>query len=152
MPAITILAIGTMKRGGQAHALDEYVQRIRWPLAIKVFDLKDSHPEKLQEKESAALLSACPKDAFIIALDERGKTLKSSEFSAKLQEWRQIHNRPLAFLIGGADGHHEHLRKKADFLLSFGTMTWPHRLARIMLVEQLYRAQQIAAGHPYHRE
>lgn len=148
---IHILAIGKMKRGGLADALAEFESRLKPSLLIREYDLKDSDARRLQEKESAALLEACPKGALIVALDGRGKTLTSPAFAEKLESWQQGH-KDIAFLIGGADGHSETLRKKADFLLSFGTMTWPHRLARLMLVEQLYRAQQIRAGHPYHRE
>lgn len=85
-------------------------------------------------------------------MDGRGKTLTSQGFSEHIARWTGRESKRLVFLIGGADGHSDDVMKKADFTLSFGTMTWPHMLARVMLVEQLYRAQQIAAGHPYHRE
>ncbi|MBI3420135.1 MAG: 23S rRNA (pseudouridine(1915)-N(3))-methyltransferase RlmH [Proteobacteria bacterium] len=148
---ILILAIGKMKRAGLSDALKEYEQRLRAPVEIKEFDIKESNSKRLQQKESAALLKAIPPGAYVIAMDGKGKQLESREFAAKLQKLRQSH-KTLVFLIGGTDGHTPELLKKADFTLSFGTMTWPHRLARVMLVEQLYRAQEIAAGNPYHRE
>jgi 23S rRNA (pseudouridine1915-N3)-methyltransferase len=86
-----------------------------------------------------------------VALDERGKALPSEAFAAKIGDWRDRGAGDLAFLIGGADGHGDAVRARADFLLAFGPMTWPHMLVRGMLAEQLYRAQQILAGHPYHR-
>ena len=88
----------------------------------------------------------------MIACDAKGKQLTSREFAAKLGKLRDQGQKSLVFLIGGADGHRPEVLKKADFSLSFGTMTWPHRLFRVMLTEQLYRAEAIAEGSPYHRE
>jgi len=141
-----------MKQGPMADALAEFQKRLRWKVTIKEFDFKDSNPNKLREKESQALLAAIPEGFRIIACDERGKETSSVDFARKIEHWQDNESQNLAFLIGGADGHSDGLRKKADFLLSFGRMTWPHMMARVMLVEQLYRAQQIMAGHPYHRE
>jgi 23S rRNA (pseudouridine1915-N3)-methyltransferase len=152
VPNILILTIGKMKHGALADQLAEYQKRMRWKITIQEFDLKDTNPNKLKEKESAALLAAIPKEYRVIALDERGKETSSVDFARKIEHWQDNESHNLAFLIGGAGGHTDALRKKADFLLSFGRMTWPHMLARVMLVEQLYRAQQIMAGHPYHRE
>jgi 23S rRNA (pseudouridine1915-N3)-methyltransferase len=98
------------------------------------------------------LLARVPDRAVVIALDERGTALTSAAFAQKITKWRDSGASGLAFLIGGADGHPDSLRQRADFLLSLGPMTWPHLLVRGMLLEQLYRAQQILAGHPYHRE
>lgn len=152
MSKILIFAIGKMKSGDLADALLEYQKRIRAKVAIQEIDLRDSDPEKLQEKESKALLAAVPQGSFVVALDARGKSLKSRDFAAKIRGWRESTGKPIVFLIGGADGHCDFLRKKADFILSFGEMTWPHLLARVMLMEQLYRAEAINAGHPYHRD
>ena len=87
-----------------------------------------------------------------MALDERGRQLGSRDFAQKLGAWRDQGVAEIAFVIGGADGLAESLRRRADLTLSLGQMTWPHMLARAMLVEQIYRAQQILAGHPYHRD
>jgi 23S rRNA (pseudouridine1915-N3)-methyltransferase len=151
MPPIHIIAIGKMKRGRLDESWAEYEKRLTAKLVVKEIDLKESNPALLQEKESKALLDAVPAGARIIAMDGRGQSLTSLAFADKMRGWQE-ESRPLAFLLGGADGHTDFLRKKADLLLSFGAMTWPHRLARLMLLEQLYRAQQIMAGHPYHRE
>jgi 23S rRNA (pseudouridine1915-N3)-methyltransferase len=86
-----------------------------------------------------------------VVLDERGKAEASAAFAARLGAWRDDGVRNVAFLIGGADGHDARVRKRADAILSFGAMTWPHLLVRAMLAEQLYRAHSILAGHPYHR-
>ncbi len=141
-----------MKQGPMADALAEYQKRLRWKMTIKEFDFKDLNPNKLRDKESQALIAAIPDGTRVIALDERGKETSSMDFAAKIEHWQDNESHNLTFLIGGANGHTDFLRKKADFLLSFGRMTWPHMMARVMLVEQLYRAQQIMAGHPYHRE
>lgn len=101
-------------------------------------------------EEAALLERAAPKGARLVALDERGAALTSPEFARRLAGWAGG-TRDLAFLIGGADGLAPVLRDRADLLLSFGAMVWPHLLARVMLAEQLYRAASILAGSPYHR-
>lgn len=103
-------------------------------------------------REGELLRAACPSGATLVALDRRGRTLDSASFAARLGRWRDDGVADLVFLIGGADGHTEALLKDCTLTLSFGAMTWPHLLARAMLAEQIYRAQQILAGHPYHRE
>jgi 23S rRNA (pseudouridine1915-N3)-methyltransferase len=98
-----------------------------------------------------AALPAKAGGLVVVALDERGKALASEAFARRIAGWRDGGAQDLAFLIGGADGHAPAVRERADFLLSLGPMTWPHLMVRAMLAEQLYRAQQILAGHPYHR-
>ncbi|ANY18966.1 Ribosomal RNA large subunit methyltransferase H [Tsuneonella dongtanensis] len=87
----------------------------------------------------------------IVLLDERGRTLSSEQFAAILARWRDEGMREARFVLGAADGHSDADRAEADLLLAMGAMTWPHLLARAMLMEQLYRATTIVAGHPYHR-
>jgi 23S rRNA (pseudouridine1915-N3)-methyltransferase len=147
-----ILAIGKMKSDGLADTFAEYQKRLRGKVEVKEFDIKESNAALLQKKESDTLLKNIPTDSYVIACHGAGKQLSSLEFSAKIQKLRDSGRKSLVFLIGGADGHTPDLLKKADFAFSFGTMTWPHRVARVMLIEQLYRAQEIAAGNPYHRE
>jgi 23S rRNA (pseudouridine1915-N3)-methyltransferase len=108
-------------------------------------------PPELMAREGELLRAACPQGATRVALDRRGKLLDSASFAKRLGTWRDDGVADLAFLIGGADGHAEALLKDCALALSFGAMTWPHLLARAMLAEQIYRAQQILAGHPYHR-
>ncbi|MBL6957580.1 MAG: 23S rRNA (pseudouridine(1915)-N(3))-methyltransferase RlmH, partial [Rhodospirillales bacterium] len=98
------------------------------------------------------LLGAVPKGAAAVVLDETGKNLGSRAFAEKLSRWRDDGRRDAAFLIGGADGHDGAVLKAADLVLSFGSLTWPHMLVRGMLAEQLFRAQSILSGHPYHRD
>ena len=100
--------------------------------------------------EGVALLAALQRDAFAVALDLGGHTLDSEAFARQLGQWATL-SRPVSFLIGGAEGLHASVIDRADYVLSLGSMTWPHFFVRVMLAEQLYRAQAIAQGHPYHR-
>jgi 23S rRNA (pseudouridine1915-N3)-methyltransferase len=86
-----------------------------------------------------------------VLLDERGTAMSSETFAETLENWRDGGVREARFVLGAADGHSAEARRKADVLLAFGPATWPHLLARAMLMEQLYRATSILAGHPYHR-
>jgi 23S rRNA (pseudouridine1915-N3)-methyltransferase len=86
-----------------------------------------------------------------VLLDERGRNLTSAQLAKQLEQWRDGGIREARFVLGAADGHSQAERASADLLLAFGSATWPHLLARAMLVEQLYRATSILAGHPYHR-
>src|ERR1700761_2681825 len=146
---ILILAIGKLKDKNLEAVFADYQKRLRGKVEVKEFDIKDSVPAVLQKKESEALPKNVPSDSYVAACHGAGKQLDSREFSKKLESLRQTGRKTLVFLIGGADGHTPEVLKKADFAFSFGTMTWPHRLARVMLIEQLYRAQEIAAGNPY---
>lgn len=98
------------------------------------------------------IVAALPQEARLVALDERGAAWSSVELANCLAFWRDAGNGAVAFAIGGADGLGSAVIERADAVLSLGKMTWPHLLARGMLLEQLYRAQQILAGHPYHRD
>ena len=147
-----IVAVGKLKAGPHAALARHYAERLAWPLVLREVEEKRPLPAaELKEREGALLLAAVPAGAVIVALDERGKPLASAAFAGKIAQWRDGGTADLAFLIGGADGLAEAVRKRADLILSLGAMTWPHLLVRGMLLEQLYRAQQILAGHPYHR-
>ena len=131
---------------------DAYVARLVWPLAVREVELKRAlPPDEAKAEEARLLLDAVGGQAVLVALDERGADWTSAELARRIGRWRDDGVAELAFAIGGADGHGEALIARAAATIAFGRMTWPHRLARIMLAEQLYRAQQILAGHPYHR-
>jgi len=149
---ITIAAIGRAARGPERDLYDHYAGRIRWPLVLRELEEKRKLPAaQLMQREGELLLGAAPAGATLVMLDRRGRMLDSEGFAARLGTWRDTSVSDVAFLIGGADGHTEAMLKKAALVLSFGAMTWPHLLARGMLAEQIYRAQQLLAGHPYHR-
>ncbi|HZH26587.1 MAG TPA: 23S rRNA (pseudouridine(1915)-N(3))-methyltransferase RlmH [Azospirillaceae bacterium] len=149
---IAILAIGAWRAGPHKALYDEYAGRLRWPLTLRELEPKRrATGDELRRLEGDLLLSAIPKGAKVVALDETGTHLTSEGFAARLRAWQDASVADVAFLIGGADGHDPAVRRRADLVLSLGTMTWPHLLVRALLVEQIYRAQQIIAGHPYHR-
>jgi 23S rRNA (pseudouridine1915-N3)-methyltransferase len=104
-------------------------------------------------REGARMLevAAMPAGRILIALDERGRAFDSAGFADRLRLWQEDSVPALVFAIGGADGLAPPVRAAADLVLSFGTMTWPHLMVRAMLAEQLYRANAILSGHPYHR-
>jgi 23S rRNA (pseudouridine1915-N3)-methyltransferase len=106
----------------------------------------------LKRREAELILAAVPPEARLVALDGRGQQWTSPSLALRLAGWRDAGAPALVFAVGGADGLGEAVAARADAVMSLGLMTWPHLLARVMLLEQLYRAQQILAGHPYHRE
>jgi len=147
-----ILAIGRLRPGPHEALARHYAERITWPLTLREIEEKRPlPPAELVEREAALLLAAVPKRAALVALDARGKSLDSEAFAQRLARWRDSGTSDVAFIIGGAEGLAHRLLKEAQLVLSLGAMTWPHFLARGMLLEQVYRAQQILAGHPYHR-
>ena len=149
---LTIAAIGRAGRGPERDLYEHYAGRIRWPLVLRELEEKKKlTPAELMRREGDLLLAAAPSGATLVALDRRGQVLDSQAFADRLARWRDTSVGDVAFLVGGAEGHAEPLLKKAALVLSFGAMTWPHQLARAMLAEQIYRAQQMLAGHPYHR-
>lgn len=134
-----VVARGKIGRSPEAELIDRYAKRITWP--FKLTELPDV----------GGTVPAPPPQSREVLLDERGKLMSSEDFAALLGRWRDDGVRETRFLIGAADGHGDAAREKADLLLAFGPMTWPHILVRPLLVEQLWRATSILAGHPYHR-
>ena len=128
-------------------------RRIGWQgvAVVEVAESRSRRPQDRRLEEAVALEAAVPEIAAIVALDETGEVLSSPQLAARLERWRDAGTPATAFLIGGADGLAESLRRRANLRLAFGTATWPHQLVRIMLLEQLYRAMTILSGHPYHR-
>lgn len=153
---LVICAVGRMRSGPERALCDDYRQRFdRTGRALGLGPLTIAEVEDRKgggiAAEAALLSGAVPNGALLCALDERGRTLSSPDLAATLARWRDEGRQHAAFLIGGADGLDPELAESADFSLSFGTMVWPHMLARAMLCEQLYRAATILVGGPYHR-
>ena len=149
---ITIAAVGRLRAGPMQDLLAEYLRRLKWPCDLKeVEEKRQMPPEALKRREGELLLQSLPKQARLIALDGRGKALTSEAFARMIQDHREAGTADLAFAIGGAEGLSEEVRAAAERSIAFGAMTWPHLLVRVMLAEQLYRAQSILTGHPYHR-
>ncbi len=154
---ITIACIGKAGRAKHDAAqslIESYRERLPWPVAIREVEDKKQGGSVAERKarEAALLLAAIPKGAVIVAMDERGKSLSSRQFADQLAQWRDQGEQEVAFLIGGADGLDAALVARARLTLSLSAMTWPHLLARVMLLEQLYRAWSLQTGHPYHRD
>ena len=151
---ITILTIGKLKKQTPEDILiQDYIKKTRWSVCIKELEEKKAlSGEALKEAESKLLFDSIPKGSKIIVLDETGKTPSSREFANMLHQWEESGFSNITFLIGGANGHAEFLKQTADYKLSFGRMTLPHMLARVVLTEQIYRAKSIIDGHPYHRD
>lgn len=142
---ITILAVGKAK--GEIESLcKEYSKRIKLPFVVR--ELSGT----TNKAEGQAILSALSAKACLVLLDERGKDLSSRELAQKIESWQEKGVQELVFAIGGADGVSDDVKERADFILGLGHKTWPHMLARLMLVEQIYRALTIIEGHPYHRD
>ncbi len=142
-----IIAIGKCKKNSpEAQIITEYIKRSGWEIIIKEKD------NSTQQDEAVFLQNSIPNGAKIIVLDERGENIKSTELAHKIEQWMLSGCSEICFLIGGADGHLQSTRDKADLLLSFGKLTLPHMLMRAVLTEQIYRIQTIISGHPYHRE
>ena len=138
---LRILAVGKVRRGWIQDGIDLYRKRLP---GLSIVELRDSTPEK----ESEAIRAARRPDERLVVLMEQGETLASIPFARKLE---QISSKRIAFVIGGADGLTDDLKSEAQWRLSLSPMTFPHELARQMLVEQLFRAQAILQGSPYHR-
>ena len=144
---VTGVAIGKLKKGSAEQLLiDEYVKRSNWQISFKEKDNSN------QRDEAEFLQKAVPNGAKVVVLDERGENLSSVELAGKIEKWQVDGNSEVCFLIGGADGHLPETRKIADMVLSFGKLTLPHMLMRVVLAEQIYRVEKIIEGHPYHRE
>lgn len=155
-----VAAVGKLKAGPERDLAEHYFSRIGQlarQAGISSLTVTE-HPEsqastaELRKTEEATrLLGACPASAIIIALDEHGTAMTSKEFAATIQKRMETGASDLAFLIGGPDGHSSAVKARASMMVSMGRMTWPHRLARIMLAEQIYRSVTILLNHPYHR-
>ena len=157
---IHIGAIGKLKKSPEHSLSDEYFDRVRKlgrTSGITALDIKE-YPESQaasanlrKSDEAIRLLAGCPPHSTIIILDENGTQLSSQKLATRIGRFRDEGVQTLAFLIGGPDGHDNDLLAKGALKIAFGSMTWPHRLVRIMLAEQIYRSITILLNHPYHR-
>lgn len=157
---IGVAAIGLLKSGPEKEMAAEYEQRIQASgrqVGITGFQVQDwaesraATADLRKAEEAKKLWSALPDDGVAVVLDERGKALTSAEFARLIEQQAQSGCRSFHFLIGGPDGHAAETRTRAFKTLSFGPMTFPHRLLRVMLLEQIYRSVTIIVNHPYHR-
>jgi 23S rRNA (pseudouridine1915-N3)-methyltransferase len=157
---LMVIAVGRLKQGPERELAETYRKRAQATgralglREIEIVEIRESRAqdaERRRTEESIAIANIIPDRATIIVLDQRGENLDSAALAALLREWRTEDRAAVCFIIGGADGLSAALSERAKLRLAFGAATWPHQLARIMLLEQLYRAATIIAGHPYHR-
>jgi 23S rRNA (pseudouridine1915-N3)-methyltransferase len=149
---VIIAAIGRDRAGPTRDLFEDYCQRTPWPIRLVEITPRSSGPSERRLREEAdRLLQAVPPSAVLIALDEAGRQMDSAGLARRIARWQEEHG-TLAFVIGGPDGLAKNVLDQAETTIAFGRMTWPHRLVRVMLAEQIYRASTILSGHPYHRD
>jgi 23S rRNA (pseudouridine1915-N3)-methyltransferase len=157
---IIVAAIGRLKQGPETELSERYRKRaaqtgrqlgLRDVEILEIRESRATDASKRMLEESIALANIIPQGAAVVLLDARGDNLDSTSLAAQLAKWRGQGRPAAVFLIGGPDGLSPSLQDEAELKLAFGAATWPHQLARVMLLEQLYRAATILTGHPYHR-
>jgi 23S rRNA (pseudouridine1915-N3)-methyltransferase len=154
---ILIAAVGRLRDAPEAALTADYIQRAAASgrqIGFKAVELVEveSKPPSDMRTEGASLFRATPDDSRKILLDERGAEWTSRQLAEKLARWRDDGQACTTFWIGGADGTSQSIKDNADEKLAFGRQTWPHKLVRVMLAEQVYRALTILCGTPYHRD
>ena len=157
---LIVIAIGRLKQGPERELAEHYRERfddICRKLGfrgLEIHEIPESRardaPTRMAE-EAASIAALIPDKSTLVALDQRGDNIDSAVFASHLQRFRDRSVATTTFTIGGADGLSPDLRRKADLKMAFGAATWPHQMVRFMLLEQIYRAATILAGHPYHR-
>jgi 23S rRNA (pseudouridine1915-N3)-methyltransferase len=148
---VIVAAIGRDRAGPTRDLFQDYCGRSPWPIRLVEIAPRSSGPRERRLREEAdRLLGAVPPGAILVALDETGRQLDSAGLARRIARWQGEHG-TLAFAIGGPDGLARSVLERAEATVAFGRMTWPHRLVRVMLAEQIYRASTILSGHPYHR-
>lgn len=157
---VVVAAVGRLKQGAERELAAAYRKRaeaigrslgLRQIEVVEIRESRARDAERRRTEESIAIANVLPDGAVIIVFDEAGENIDSRGLAALLKKCREENRTALCFVIGGADGITQSLRGRARSVLAFGAATWPHQLVRIMLLEQLYRAGTILAGHPYHR-
>ena len=153
----TVVCVGKLQERFWKDACAEYTKRLGAYAKVDIREVADIDPAKVggvdaaRDKEGAAILAALPSRAHVILLAVEGKERSSEELSARLDDLMLRGSSDIAFVIGGSDGVSDEARARADEMLSFGRITLPHNLVRVVLLEQIYRACKISRGEPYHK-
>jgi 23S rRNA (pseudouridine1915-N3)-methyltransferase len=157
---LVVISIGRLKQGPERELAERYRERfedIGRKLGFRGLEIHEIAESRARDaarriaEEAAAISALIPEKYVLVALDERGKSIDSAAFAEQLGRWRDDQVANTVFAIGGADGLSPDLQHKAKLRIAFGAATWPHQMVRVMLLEQIYRAATILAGHPYHR-
>lgn len=157
---ISIIAVGKIKESYLTQGIAEYVKRLTPYAKVSITEIKEEHApenlslaemEQVKEREGERIIAAIKSDATVIALAIEGKKLSSEHLAKRLDDYATNGKSNIAFIIGGSLGLADKVLQRADMLLSFSKMTFPHQLMRLILVEQIYRAYKINRGEPYHK-
>ncbi len=157
---LLVVSIGRLKQGPERELAERYRERfddIGRKLGFRGLEIHEIPESRARDaatriaEEAAAITAAIPEKSVLVTLDERGKSVDSASFAQQLGRWRDDQVANTIFTIGGADGLSPDLQRNAKLRIAFGSATWPHQMVRVMLLEQIYRAATILAGHPYHR-
>lgn len=157
---LSVIAVGRLKDGPERDLCERYQERAQGlarglgfsgPEIVEIAESRGRRTEERRRDEARLIGERLPPSGLVIALDERGRNLDSDSFASRLAMARDAGTPAAALLIGGADGLDAQLRERAAWVLSFGALTIPHQIVRALVLEQLYRAMTIMAGHPYHR-
>jgi len=157
---LIVIAVGRLKQGPERELAERYRERfddIGRKLGFRSIEIHEISESRARDattrmaEEASAISAAIPEKSALLALDERGDNIDSATFARHLGRFRDQSAGSTVFMIGGADGLSPELRNTARLAIAFGAATWPHQMVRVMLLEQLYRAATILAGHPYHR-
>ncbi len=157
---IALVCVGRLKAGPECELFERYFKRLREGargIGVTGVDLREivesraRRPEDRRAQEADTIRAAVPAGSMLVTLDQRGASPSSEEWASDIGRARDASRPYYAVVIGGPDGLAASVRENADRVIGFGSMTWPHQLARVMAVEQLYRAISILANHPYHR-
>ena len=146
-----ISCIGKSSNTPEKRLLDKYLLRIGKKIQIIEIGFKNQKIKKYIEDEGKKIIDTSPENSALILLDKTGKNFTTEELAMKINQFEKNNIKIINFAIGGPYGHGEAIKKKANIILSFGKMTWPHLMARVMIVEQLYRVETIFNNHPYHK-
>ena len=157
---LLVISVGRLKQGPERELVQRYRERfddIGRKLGFRSLEVHEIPESRARDaagrinEEAAAISALVAEKSVLVALDERGNNIASAVFARHLGKWRDESIANTIFMIGGADGLSPDLRRKAKLSMAFGSATWPHQMVRVMLLEQIYRAATILAGHPYHR-
>jgi 23S rRNA (pseudouridine1915-N3)-methyltransferase len=157
---LIVIAVGRLKQGPERELAERYRQRfgeVGRKLGFRSLEIHEIPESRARDaatrmvEEATAISAQIPEKSALVALDERGDSIDSTAFARHLGRWRDESVANSIFVIGGADGLSPDLRRKAKLSIAFGAATWPHQMVRVMLLEQIYRAATVLAGHPYHR-
>jgi 23S rRNA (pseudouridine1915-N3)-methyltransferase len=157
---LLVISVGRLKQGPERELAERYrdrfedISRKLGFRGLQVHEIPESRARDTATRiaeEAVAISALIPEKSILVALDEHGTSVDSDGFARHLGRWRDEGVANNVFMIGGADGLSPDLRRKSKLTVAFGTATWPHQMVRVMLLEQIYRAATILAGHPYHR-